>query len=142
MLERRKSDEDYRRWRESPSLVNDERIDLKRSRSESETLSLTNKKAKVYITPEARAKLEIPEDESESVTFTVTIGDDKNTPLIEDQVADTIDPPEKIIHKPLRPPVRYPVPYYYKPKSFFVQRAPRAANGRFKNMSLVLPVVS
>jgi len=136
VLERRRSDEDYRRWRESSPNTED-RVDLKRSRSESESLSLANKKAKVYITPEARAKLELPEEESESVTFTVTIGEDKSAPLIEDPVTDTIEPPEKIIHKPVRPvPMRYPY-YHSKPKTVFT-RAPRAMNGRFKNMSLVL----
>jgi hypothetical protein len=141
VLERRKSDEDYRRWRESSPNNNNnaEESSLKRSRSESENISVANKKAKVYITPEARAKLEMPqEEESESVTFTVTIGDDKATPLIEDPVSDTMEPTEQIIHKPTRPFPMNRFPYYIKPKPIYYVRAPRALNGRFKNMSLVL----
>jgi len=121
--------EDSRNDRET-SPPQEDRVDVKkRSRTENENDASDNKKAKVYMTPEAKPKSEISQAESEGVTFTVTIGEDKST--IED-LKETAENPNKKI--------RTNVPskaYKIKPKSAFT-RAPRAPNGRFKNMTLVL----
>jgi len=83
------------------------------------------------MTPEAKSKLEISQEgESEGVTFTVTIGEDKST--IEDLKETTEKPNKK---------ARASIPskaYFTKTKPTYT-RAPRGVNGRFKNMSLVLP---
>jgi len=120
--------EDSRNDREtSPSKEDD--VDVKkRSRTENENDVSVNKKVKVYMTSEAKSKLEISQEgESEGVTFTVTIGEVKST--IEDLQENT----EKT-NKKVRVPSKT---YFIKPKPTFT-RAPRAGNGRFKNMSLVL----
>jgi len=80
------------------------------------------------MTSEAKSKLEISQEgESEGVTFTVTIGEDKST------IGDLQENTEKT-NKKVRAPSKT---YFIKPKPTFT-RAPRAGNGRFKNMSLVL----
>jgi len=138
--ERKKTDEDPKRWRDNSSLPNivEERVDLKRSRSENETIVVANKKAKVFMTPEAKSKIEVPREvESEGVTFTVTIGAEKAKSTREDQIIDQKSHPQ-IIYKPNRiyPVARYP--HYMKLQKQIYNRPPRVRNGRFKNMSLVL----
>jgi len=123
--------EDFRNDKEI-SPRKEDKVDVKkRSRTENENDASVNKKAKVYMTPEAKSKLEISQEgESEGVTFTVTIGEDKST--IEDLKETTEKPNKK---------ARASIPskaYFTKTKPTYT-RAPRGVNGRFKNMSLVLP---